>query len=206
MAYSTKLAAEMSQVERNPTPSSSKLETTSTPEKTSTEIRDIYSKEGDLEAVKLPVPNTDDEKTPKDPNLVTWDGPQDPENPKNWPNKVKWRYTVAVSVFTFISPVSSAMIAPALSKMGADLHMHSDLEVELALSIFLLAYAVGPLFFGPASELYGRMRLLQLSNLWYMVWNLVCGFAQNPAELFVFRFLAGIGGSAPLALGGGAIR
>ncbi|KAM0249564.1 hypothetical protein ACHAQJ_008993 [Trichoderma viride] len=140
-----------------------------------------------------------------DPNLVTWDGPQDPENPKNWPNKIKWRYTVAVSFFTFISPVSSAMIAPALSKLGEDLNMKNKLEMELALSIFILAYAVGPLFFGPASELYGRVRLLQLSNIWYLAWNLGCGFAQNPAELFVFRFLAGIGGSAPLALGGGAI-
>ncbi|KAL6800038.1 major facilitator superfamily domain-containing protein [Trichoderma sp. SZMC 28012] len=97
------------------------------------------------------------------------------------------------------------MIAPALSKLGEDLNMNSKLEIELALSIFILAYAVGPLFFGPASELYGRVRLLQLSNIWYLAWNLGCGFAQNPAELFVFRFLAGIGGSAPLALGGGAI-
>lgn len=112
-------------------------------EKTSTEIRDGHSKERDLEAAKLPGANADDENMPKDPNLVTWDGPQDPENPKNWPNQTKWRYTVAVSIFTFISPVSSAMIALALSKLGADLNMHSDIEVELALSIFTLAYAVG---------------------------------------------------------------
>lgn len=159
----------------------------------------MNQKHSDLEAANLPAENN------YDPNLVTWDGPQDPENPKNWPNKIKWRYTVAVSFFTFISPVSSAMIAPALSKLGEDLSMNSKLEVELALSIFILAYAVGPLFFGPASELYGRVRLLQLSNIWYLAWNLGCGFAQTPAELFVFRFLAGIGGSAPLALGGGAI-
>lgn len=46
---------------------------------------------------------------------------------------------------------------------------------------------------------------LQLSNIWYLVWNLGCGFAQNLVELFLFRFLAGISRSAPLALGGGAI-
>ncbi|KAE8312779.1 major facilitator superfamily domain-containing protein [Aspergillus transmontanensis] len=140
-----------------------------------------------------------------DPDLVTWDGPDDPENPKNWPRRAKWRNTVAVSIFTFISPVSSSMVAPALSQLGADLNMQSDIEVELALSIFILAYAIGPLFFGPASEVYGRMRLLQISNLWYFAWNLGCGFAQNPAQLFAFRFLAGIGGSAPVALGGAAI-
>ncbi|KAE8395476.1 major facilitator superfamily domain-containing protein, partial [Aspergillus alliaceus] len=97
------------------------------------------------------------------------------------------------------------MVAPALSQLGVDLHMQSDIEVELALSIFILAYAIGPLFFGPVSEIYGRVHVLQVSNLWYFAWNLGCGFAQDPAQLFVFRFLAGIGGSAPVALGGGAI-
>lgn len=146
-----------------------------------------------------------DEKS-KDPDLVTWDGPDDPENPKNWPNKTKWAYTVSVSFFTFISPISSAMIAPALGHLARDLHMDSDIETELSLSIFILAYAIGPLFFGPASEIWGRVRLLQLSNIWYLAWNLGCGFATNKAEMFVFRFLAGAGGSAPLAVGGGALR
>jgi len=30
----------------------------------------------------------------KDPNLVTWDGPDDPENPKNWSIKRKWAATL----------------------------------------------------------------------------------------------------------------
>ena len=141
----------------------------------------------------------------KDPNLVTWDGPDDPENPKNWSDKIKWKCTIGVSLFTFISPVSSSMVAPALAQLGHDLHMKSQFEEELALSIFILAYAIGPFFFGPCSEVYGRKRLLQASNLWYFVWNLACGFAQNETEFFVFRFLAGLGGSAPLAVGGGAI-
>jgi hypothetical protein len=33
--------------------------------------------------------------------------------------------------------------------MGADLYIYSDLKVELALSIFLLAYAIGPFFSVP---------------------------------------------------------
>lgn len=65
--------------------------------------------------------------------------------------------------------------------------------------------AIGPLFLGPLSEIYGRSRVLQLANLWYLVWNLGCGFAQNKAQLIVFRFLAGLGGSAPLSIGGGVL-
>ncbi|KAK7418601.1 hypothetical protein QQZ08_011185 [Neonectria magnoliae] len=110
-----------------------------------------------------------------------------------------------MSVFTFISPVSSSMVVPALTRLVEDLGMRKELEVEIALSIFVLRYGIGPLFFGPISEVFGRSYVLQFSNLFSLIWNLSCGFAQNRAEFFVFRFLAGIGGSAPLAIGAGVI-
>ena len=141
----------------------------------------------------------------KDPNVVSWNGPDDPENPKNWTMKRKWIATFVVSSFTFISPVASAMVAPALPQMNQDLGVSNMVESQMMLSIFLLAYAIGPLFLGPLSELYGRVPVLQLANLIFLVFNLVCGFAQNGAQMLVFRFFAGIGGSAPLAIGGGIL-
>lgn len=98
------------------------------------------------------------------------------------------------------------MVAPALNKMSTDLGMSSEIETKLALSIFVLAYAIGPLFLGPLSEVFGRLHVLQLSTLFYLAWNLACGFAQNKAEIIVFRLLSGVGGSAPLAIGGGVLR
>jgi MFS family permease len=86
-----------------------------------------------------------------------------------------------------------------------------------------ITIAFGPLLLGPLSELYGRSHVLQISNLWYLgicflnalvstnglslftVWNLACGFARSRNELIAFRFLAGLGGSAPLAIGGAVI-
>jgi MFS family permease len=38
-----------------------------------------------------------------------------------------------------------------------------------------------------------------------LVWNIACGFAQSKNMLIAFRFLAGLGGSAPLSIGGGVI-
>lgn len=35
-----------------------------------------------------------------DPDLVTWDGPDDPTNPQNWSNKYRWFLTVVCSVMT----------------------------------------------------------------------------------------------------------
>ncbi|KAF1344878.1 major facilitator superfamily domain-containing protein [Delphinella strobiligena] len=144
-------------------------------------------------------------KSIKDLNLVTWDGPDDPANPKNWGKKQKWAATLVVSSFTFISPVSSSMVAPALTAISAEFNITNTAQQELVLSIFVLAYAIGPLFLGPLSELYGRVRVLQCANAFYFIWNLACGFAQNKGEMMAFRFLAGLGGSAPLAIGGGLL-
>ncbi|KAJ2916653.1 hypothetical protein MD484_g3756, partial [Candolleomyces efflorescens] len=75
----------------------------------------------------------------------------------------------------------------------------------MTISVFILGYAVGPLILGPLSEIFGRSIVLQCSNLFYLAWNTGCGFAQNKSQLIAFRFLAGLGGSAPLSIGGGVI-
>ena len=136
---------------------------------------------------------------------VTWSGHDDPENPKNWSNRRKWAATFVVSSFTFISPVSSSMIAPAIDTLAEDFDVTSDVEAQMMLSIFVLSYGFGPLLLGPMSEVFGRVRVLQLSNIFYLIWNLGCGFTRNKQEMIVFRLLAGIGGSAPMAVGGGVL-
>jgi MFS family permease len=98
------------------------------------------------------------------------------------------------------------MVAPALKEIASELKMESDIETQMPVSIFVLAYAVGPLCFGPISETFGRTYVLQSTNLLYIVWNLACGFAQTKGQLFGFRFMSGIAGSAPLAVGGDVLR
>ncbi|PYI03436.1 MFS general substrate transporter [Aspergillus sclerotiicarbonarius CBS 121057] len=145
------------------------------------------------------------DKSRTDPKLVKWNGPDDPENPKNWPMKRKWAAVLTVSCFTFISPVSSSMVAPALGSISADFHITDEVISQLTLSVFILAYAVGPLFLGPLSEIYGRVIVLQLANLLYLVFNIGCGVSQTKVQMIVCRFFAGLGGSAPLAIGGGVL-
>jgi multidrug resistance protein len=140
----------------------------------------------------------------RDPNLVCW-AANDPDNPKTWTFKKKWAAVLVVSCFTFISPVSSTMIAPSITAIGHDLHIETQIQQALTLSIFLLAYAVGPLFLGPLSEMYGRVPVLQLMNLVYLFFNLGCGLAKTKAQMIIFRFFAGLGGSVSLAIGGGVL-
>ena len=162
------------------------------------DLHDVESRQSKIERMKS-------SRSIKDPNLVTWDGPDDTANPKNWTLKQRWAATLIVSSFTFISPVSSSMVAPALPAIASQFNITQSVEQSLVLSIFVLAYAVGPLFLGPLSEIYGRVIVLQIANLFYLAFNTGCGFATSKGQLLAFRFLSGLGGSAPLALGGGVL-
>lgn len=91
-------------------------------------------------------------------------------------------------------------MAPALPSIAKELGITNEVESQLVLSIFVLAYAIGPLFLGPLSEIYGRVPVLQISNLVYLIFNIACGASKTKGQMIAFRFLSGIGGSAPLAV------
>ena len=95
-------------------------------------------------------------------------------------------------------------MAPALTTIAIELHM-SHIESVMALSIYLLATAFGPLIIGPLSEVYGREKILHASNIWFLVWNIICGFAKTKEVLIAARFLAGFGASSIYALAGGVL-
>ncbi|ETI29614.1 hypothetical protein G647_02067 [Cladophialophora carrionii CBS 160.54] len=137
--------------------------------------------------------------------IVGWDGPDDPENPRNWPARQKWTVLLLVSSMTLISPFASSVFAPAASFMSKDFHNTSTISTTFAVSVYVLGYAIGPLFFSPLSEMYGRQIILNAATVHFVVWQLGCALAPNIASLTVFRLLSGMGGSACLTLGGGAI-
>lgn len=107
----------------------------------------------------------DEQSIPTQPlqrvKTIDWDGPHDPENPKNWSQKRKWASTLTVAMFTFISPLASSMVAPALQDVARDLDVPAGFQTSLLLSIFILSFALGPLLLAPLSEVFGRTRVLQ---------------------------------------------
>ncbi|KAH8672019.1 major facilitator superfamily domain-containing protein [Tricladium varicosporioides] len=137
--------------------------------------------------------------------LVTWKDENDPTNPKNWRMRDKWLVTIIVSCFLLATLMASTIISPALPSIGKALNITNDVELQTTMSVFVLGYAAGPLFLAPLSEMYGRVIVIQLSNAWFVIWCLVCGFAKTKAQMIAARFMAGIGGSAALAIGGGIL-
>ncbi|CAK4033801.1 related to multidrug resistant [Lecanosticta acicola] len=99
----------------------------------------------------------------------------------------------------FVTMMSGAMIAPALPELSRDLDM-SEATAGLALSVFILAFAFGPMILGPLSEIYGRRPVWLISGLWYSVFNIMCGFSHNKGTMIAGRILSGFGGSVDFVI------
>ena len=64
--------------------------------------RHDVEKHSDLSSSALDIA-THDEKALQDPNIVDWDGPDDPENPLNWTSSKKSGAITIVSLVTMLS-------------------------------------------------------------------------------------------------------
>ncbi|KAF8512087.1 MFS general substrate transporter [Hysterangium stoloniferum] len=144
-----------------------------------------------------------EQETEEKQSKEAWD--VDPANPRNWSQKRKWKNVAIVSLYTFIAPLASSMMAPGLAAIGDHYNIRNPSLIALSLSIYLLAFALGPLLIAPLSEIYGRTWVLHISNFVFVAFTFGCIFAPNSGALIIFRFLSGIGGSTPVSTGGGSV-
>ncbi|CRK26066.1 hypothetical protein BN1723_003378 [Verticillium longisporum] len=128
--------------------------------------------------------------------------------PMNFSAKRKWTIVGFVAAITFLTPFASTILAPAIGFLAEDFSGNGEADLTMAsfpISIYLLGYAVGPLFLSPLSEIYGRHIVLSSANAFFCVWLIGCALAPSLNALIVFRFLTGVGGSGCLTIGGGII-
>ncbi|KAH8681514.1 major facilitator superfamily domain-containing protein [Xylariales sp. PMI_506] len=140
-----------------------------------------------------------------DRGVVGWDSQDDPRMPLNFPKHRRLAMVMLLAFMTLMAPLSSSIIAPAIASYSAEFHATDDTIADMPVSIFLLGFAVGPLFLAPMSEIYGRVIVLTCSNLVFCLFMIGCALAPSLGSLIAFRFLSGIGGAACLTLGGGVI-
>jgi MFS family permease len=94
-----------------------------------------------------------------------------------------------VQIFSFVIPSLLALWKITAGQAG-----------ELA-TITLLVSAFGGWIAGAACDRFGRVRVLQVTIVWYAVFTFLCGFAQSFEQLFIFRALQGLGFGGEWAAG-----
>jgi hypothetical protein len=140
-----------------------------------------------------------------DPNVVGWDGPDDPLNPMNFSTWLKIGNTTLVSAICFVTPLASSMFAPGVPQLMEEFKSTNTLLAGFVVSVYVLGFAFGPLFLAPLSEIYGRLPIYHICNVGFLAFTIACALATNLNMLIGFRFLEGVFGSAPLTNGGGTI-
>lgn len=150
----------------------------------------------------VPAPEPAQEST--DPNLVVFDGPDDPGNPKNWSVRRRIVITMSMAMMTFVVTFSSSIFAVAIQPVSEEFHIGTT-TATLGVSLFLLGFVLGPICFGPASEVFGRWLPLFSGYLVFAVFQIPVAVAQNVETIMLGRFIGGLAASAPLAVVGGAI-
>ncbi|KIL86273.1 hypothetical protein FAVG1_10671 [Fusarium avenaceum] len=140
-----------------------------------------------------------------DNGFVGWEGEDDPKYPPNFTRTRKWLITALLSALAFMTPFASSIIAPAIGYIADDFGVSDVTKSAMPVSIFLLGYAVGPLFLSPLSEIYGRRIVMMASNLVFCLFLVACVLSPSIDLLIFFRFMCGVGGSASQTVGGAVI-
>ena len=118
---------------------------------------------------------------------------------------MKWAITSLVSLITFMSGISSAIVAPAGTVIAINVIIGGSFQKQIFFPNIQLAYAIGPLVLAPLFEVYECSLILQLANVFFLIFNLANCFAKNEGKLMAFRFLSGLGACASLTISGGLL-
>jgi len=77
-------------------------------------------------------------------NIVTWDGPDDPNNPMNWNPKYKGFITALLGFTTMGASFASSSFSPTFDAVSQEFHVSTEVTT-LTLSLYVLGFAFGPL-------------------------------------------------------------
>ena len=102
-------------------------------------------------------------------------------------------------------PLGSTMFAPGVPLVEKTFHFTDSNLATSIVSIYVLEFAVGPLFIAPLSETYGRQPVYIISMIVFVFCQLACALSTNVGMLLAFRFLAGCAGSTPATIGAATI-
>lgn len=137
---------------------------------------------------------------------VTWDGDDDIENPKNWPLYLKAFFTFQICLLTTSVYMASAIYSPGIEILMEEMGI-TRVKATLPLTMFVIGYGLGPMFFSPLSEnaAFGRTYIYIFTLFIFFVLQIPISLVNDIASLSVLRFIAGFFASPALATGAASV-
>lgn len=114
------------------------------------------------------------------------------------PHNRLWMATV-LGCLAGMGPLCTDLYLPALPQIATKLSTSASL-VQFSLTATLLGIAIGQIFIGPNSDIYGRKKPLTISLVIFIIASFMCSLATSIWELITFRFIQGLAGSGGIVL------
>lgn len=115
------------------------------------------------------------------------------------------RLLIILSALMAFASISTDMYLPALPQLVHDLDTDMA-HVELTISTFLIGFSLGQLFWGPASDRYGRRRPILLGIGLFIVGSVGCALAETAPQMLVWRVIQALGACAGPVLARAMVR
>ncbi|OQS43724.1 multidrug effflux MFS transporter [Chromobacterium haemolyticum] len=112
---------------------------------------------------------------------------------------------ILLAALSTLGPFSIDTFLPAMSAIGQSLAV-SPLQMQQALTVYLLSYAVMMLWHGSISDAVGRRPVVLVTTLLFSLASIGCALADSLGQLLLFRALQGFCGGAGLVVGRAIIR
>ena len=113
--------------------------------------------------------------------------------------------TIVAALLAMLGPFSIDTYLPSFPAIGQELAM-SRTALSHSLSVYLAAFGISTLFWGPMSDRYGRRLVILISLSTYVLASVGCAFADSSVDFLTYRSLQGLGASGGFIAGRAMIR
>jgi DHA1 family bicyclomycin/chloramphenicol resistance-like MFS transporter len=110
-----------------------------------------------------------------------------------------------LALLSAFTPLSIDMYLPALPVIAQDLDGTVG-DIQLTLSVFMIAFGAGQIFYGPAGDRFGRRPVILAGLAIYIVASIGCAFAAAAGHLVTLRFLQGLAACGGVVLARTMVR
>ena len=117
-------------------------------------------------------------------------------NQKTVRNPVKAEFVLLMASLTSTIALAIDMMLPALGIIGEDLGVSNTNETQLIISFLFIGFSIGQFIHGPASDTYGRKRMIYLGFIVAIFGTLLCFIATSMELMLAGRLLQGLGAAA----------
>jgi DHA1 family bicyclomycin/chloramphenicol resistance-like MFS transporter len=114
-------------------------------------------------------------------------------------------FTLLLGFLVALPSFGIDMSLPALNVTSAALHV-APARAGLMMSLFMLGFAIAPLFYGPASDRYGRKPVVVFACALFIIAGISCALAQSLPTLLAWRVVQGAGAGASMTIALAIVR